>query len=359
VIAHSNRTWASRILVPAASALVLVAASAVPAQAHPVSRFKEVDLISDQVIPGVLQDQALVNPWGLAIGPTSPLWVANNGTNTAGIYAGGVDGAAVTKIPLTPTVPGAPTGQVFNDTTAFPVTGPGGTQPATFIFASEGGDITGWNRTATPAAAVLGQHVDGAIYKGLALVHTKFGPFLLATDFHNGRVDVFDANFNVVHLPRFFFHDPRLPNGYAPFGIAAIGDAVYVTYAKQDADHEDDVAGPGFGFVDKYTDFGLRVQRIASRGTLNAPWGLAVAPAAFGSFAGALLVGNFGDGRIGAFRGDHFVGQLRSANGKPIAIDGLWGLLPGTATAGGPRALWFSAGPAEESHGLVGEILPN
>jgi uncharacterized protein (TIGR03118 family) len=357
---HSNRSWARRALLPAASAVVLVAALAAPAAAHPShSRFAEVDLVSDQQLPGVLQDPNLVNAWGLALSPTSPLWVANNGTNTATIYAGGVNGAPVTKVPLTVSVPGgAPTGQAFNDTTAFQVTGSGGMAPATFLFVSEGGDITGWNRTATPTGAVLARHIPGAIYKGLAIVHTKFGPFLIAADFHNGRLDVFDGSFNPVHLPGVFFHDPRLPRGYAPFNVFALGDALYVSYAKQDADQEDEIAGAGFGFVDKYTNFGLRVQRIASRGPLNAPWGMAVAPAAFGDFAGALLVGNFGDGRISAYRGDHFVGQLRTGAGKPITIDGLWGLLPGTATAGGTGAVWFSAGPDDESHGLVGEILP-
>jgi uncharacterized protein (TIGR03118 family) len=337
-----------------------VAGLGVPAQAHPAhSRFAEVDLVSDQQIPGVFQDPNLVNAWGLALSPTSPLWVANNGTNTATIYAGGVDGAPVTKVPLTVAVPGgAPTGQAFNDTTAFRVTGSGGTAAATFLFVSEGGDITGWNRTATPEGAVLARHIPGAIFKGLAIVHTKVGPFLIAADFHNGRLDVFDGSFNPVHLPGIFFHDPRLPHGYAPFNVFASGDALYVSYAKQDAERSDEVAGAGLGFVDKYTNFGLRVQRIASHGTLNAPWGMAVAPAAFGEFAGALLVGNFGDGRISAYRGDDFIGQLRTAAGRPITIDGLWGLLPGTAATGGTRALWFSAGPDDESHGLVGEILP-
>src|SRR5690348_1495441 len=357
---QSNRSWARRALLPAASTLMLVGALATPAQAHPAhTRFAEVDLVSDQKIPGVLQDTNLVNAWGLALSPTSPLWVANNGTNTATIYVGGVNGAAVTKVPLTVSVPGgAPTGQAFNDTTSFQVTGSGGAAAATFLFVSEGGDITGWNRTATPEGAVLARHIPGAIFKGLAIVHTKFGPFLIAADFHNGRLDVFDGSFNPVHLPGFFFHDPRLPHGYAPFNVFATGDALYVSYAKQDAERTDEVAGAGLGFVDKYTNFGLRVQRIASRGPLNAPWGMAVAPDAFGEFTGALLVGNFGDGRISAYRGDHFIGQLRTAAGKTIVIDGLWGLLPGTANTGGTRAVWFSAGPDDESHGLVGEILP-
>ena len=140
--------------------------------------------------------------------------------------------------------------------------------------------------------------------------------------------------------------------------MLAVGDQVYVTYAKQDPAKEDEVAGAGLGFVDVYSTFGLARERIASRGTLNAPWGLAIAPASFGSFAGALLVGNFGDGRIGAFRNGQFLGALRDATGHRIQIDGLWALLPGTATTGGVGTLWFSAGPDDETHGLVGQLIP-
>jgi uncharacterized protein (TIGR03118 family) len=252
---------------------------------------------------------------------------------------------------------GAPTGEVFNDTTDFVVSGPGGSAAANFIFASEGGDITAWSNTASGTNAALVRHVPGAIFKGLALVHTRKGPLLLATDFHNGRIDAFDGKFQPVRLPKGAFRDPHLPNGYAPFNIVPDGDKVLVTYAKQDADREDDVAGPGFGFVDRYSDFGRDVNRVASRGTLNAPWGLAIAPAGFGKLGGDLLVGNFGDGRINVFEHDHFIGQLRDAHNQCITIDGLWALLPGTATTGGVNTLWFSSGPDEEANGLVGQLV--
>jgi uncharacterized protein (TIGR03118 family) len=318
-------------------------------------RFAETDLISDHAGGAPLVDPNLVNPWGLAFSPTGPLWVANNATATAGVYRGGVNGAAVTSLFSVNVPSDGPTGQVFNDdATHFMVTGPGGTGAAAFIYDTEGGDIVGWNNTASHTNAFVVAHVDGAIYKGLALVKTQFGPFLLAADFHHGRIDVFDGNFHRVPLPGRFFHDPRLPRGYSPFNVFVNGDTVYVAYAKQSANMVDEVAGRGLGIVDRYTNFGLTVHRVASHGTLNVPWGMAIAPASFGGLAGTLLVGNFGDGRISAFSGSHFVGLLRRADGHPIVIDGLWALLPGTASSGGVDNVWFSAGPNSEAQGLVG-----
>ncbi len=344
---------------------LLVPLGATPANAdddRSAPRFTQVNQVSDDPAehPNVLDANA-VNSWGLALGPTSPVWVANNGTNTATLYPGGVGGTPVKPSPFVVTIPGgAPTGQAFNGSaTDFVVTGPGGgSGGAVFIFASEGGDITGWNRSADPTHAILAAHVDGAVYKGLALWQTPFGPLLLAADFANGRIDVFDRTFHRLTLPQQFFNDPRLPKGYAPFNVMVNGDAVYVSYAKQQAGSTDEQAGPGLGIVDKFTDLGLTVRRIASHGTLNAPWGLAIAPASFGRFAGALLVGDFGDGRINVYGGDDFLGQLRGTDGRRISIDGLWALLPGTAASGGVGTLWFSAGPADESHGLVGQLIP-
>ncbi len=326
----------------------------------PAPRFRQVNQVSDQMMVANIQDKDAVNSWGLALSPTSPLWVANNGTNTATIYSGGVGGAAVTKAGLTVTIDGgAPTGQVFNDTSEFVLTNASKVSgPALFIFDSEGGDITAWNRTVTGTTAPVVRHVDGAVFKGLALWHSGLGPVLLAADFANGRIVAFDGSFNQVTLPDFVFNDPRLPKGYSPFDIMTVGDAVYVTYAKQVAGSEDEAHGPGLGIVDRFTHLGTDVKRIATHGALNAPWGLAIAPASFGKFAGDLLVGNFGDGRINVYRGDDFQGQLRGTDNKPITIEGLWGLLPGTATTGGNDALWFSAGPNDENDGLVGQLIP-
>jgi uncharacterized protein (TIGR03118 family) len=176
---------------------------------------------------------------------------------------------------------------------------PLGPRPAVFIFDSQAGDITGWN-PANGATAVVAAHSDDAIYTGLALLQTPSGPFLLAADFRHARIDVFDATWQPVNLGS-AFTDPDLPAGYAPFNVQVLGGAVYVAYALQGEGGEEEVAGHTLGFVDKYTDFGQTVQRIASRGNLNAPWGLAIAPGRFGKYAGALLVGNFGDGKIGAY----------------------------------------------------------
>jgi uncharacterized protein (TIGR03118 family) len=344
------------------AAVLLVLGVAVPASAHngPPPRITETDQVSDQAGKAKVTDPSLVNAWGLALSPTSPLWVANNGTDTATLYAGGLGGAAVTKAGLTVNVAGNPTGQVFNGGTDFVVTGSGGgSGPARFIFDTESGDILGWNPTANPNTALLGAHVDGAVFKGLAIDNTTFGSFLLAADFHHGTIDVFDGKFRQIPLPpETFFHDPKLPKGYAPFDVMVSGDKVYVSYAKQDQVAHDEIDGAGLGFVDVYTNFGVTVHRLASRGSLNAPWGMAFAPDSWGTLAGDLLVGNFGDGRINAFNGDDFDGQLRGADGKPLDIDGLWSLLPGTANTGGVGTIWFSAGPDGEMHGLLGQLTP-
>ena len=345
------------VIAVGAAVSLLVSPSAV--QAHASTAFVETDLVSDQAGLATITDANLVNAWGLTLSPTSPLWVANNGTNTSTLYSGGNATTPIAKVGLTVEIPGgAPTGVMFNPTTQFAVTGPGGSGVARFLFVSEGGDVLGWNPTAGGTQAIVAAHVDGAVYKGMALWTNPFGTFLLAADFANGRVDVFDGSFNRLTLPAGFFHDPRLPNGYAPFNVFTVEDKVFVTYAKQQAGSDDEQAGRGLGIVDEYSDLGLTARRVASHGTLNAPWGMAFAPASFGRLAGALLVGNFGDGRIGAYRGHHFLGLLRDPVGKPIQIDGLWALLPGTANTGGVDSLWFSAGPDDEEHGLVGQIGP-
>ena len=342
----------------AAVALMLVAGS--PAQAGPpATRVTEIDQVSDQPGHAKLTDPDVVNAWGLALGPTTPLWVANNGTSTATVYTGGLGGATVGKAGLTVVNDSdGVTGQVFNGSADFMVTTPQGSGPARFMFDSESGDITAWAAAATGTHAIVVAHVDGAVFKGLALWQTPLGTFLLATDFAHGRIDVFDRTFRQVDLAGELFKDPRLPIGYAPFNIMTNGDAVTVTYAKQQAGSTDEQAGPGLGIVNVYRHVGTTVTRIASHGALNAPWGLAVAPPGFGPFTGALLVGNFGDGRISAFRGDHFIGQLRNTGNRPVKIDGLWALLPGTATTGGAGTLWFSAGPNDEQNGLVGQLIP-
>lgn len=264
-------------------------------------------------------------------------------------------------------VAGAPTGTVFNGGTGFVVTHDGEPGPSVFLFAGENGTIHGWNPAVPPPAPstkafkVVDRSGEGAIYKGLAIATTATGGRLYATDLHNARVDVFDENFGLVSVPG-AFEDPNTPAGYAPFGIQAIGDAIFVTYAKQDADAEDDVAGAGFGFVDMYSLGGQLLEHVASHGVLDAPWGLAMAPEGFGQFGGDLLVGNFGDGTINVF--DHesdgdfeFDGTLQRRNGNVMSIQGLWALQFRNGDVAGPTdTLFFTAGPNDERHGLFGKI---
>ncbi|MGH8859627.1 MAG: TIGR03118 family protein, partial [Jatrophihabitantaceae bacterium] len=289
--------------------------------------------------------------------PDTPVWVSDNGADVATLYHGAVGSTPVSAVPLVVSTPGgAPTGQAFNDTTGFRV--PGTTSPALFVFAGENGDLSAWNQSVSPpTSAVLVSHVNGAVYKGLALVHSPFGPLVLATDFHHNRVDVFDSSFRRLDVG-LLFRDRHLPRGYAPFGIAAIGDHIVVTYARQNDARHDDVSGRGHGFVDVFTTYGAFVRRLVSRDDLNSPWGLTLAPPSFGRLAGDLLVGNFGDGRINAYdaRTGAEAGVLRDAHHRPIVIDGLWGLLVGDPSAGGTDAVWFSAGPDGEAHGLLGVL---
>jgi uncharacterized protein (TIGR03118 family) len=334
---------------------------AVPASAGAAAptTFRRINLVSDQPGHAQITDPNLVNAWGMSHGPNTPLWVSDNGADVSTLYRGATPGTAVSPVPLVVSVPGgAPTGQVFNDTSGFEVPGTG--QPALFMFATETGVISAWNQavpTATSAVKVASVH--NAVFKGLALVHSQFGPLLLATDFHHNRVDVFNSHFRLLHVAR-LFHDKRLPAHYAPFNVAQIRDHVFITYARQDADRHDDVAGAGHGFIDEYTRYGALIRRFAGRGALDSPWGMVVAPATFGSFAGRLLVGNFGNGRIHAYslRSGREVGTLQNGRHHPIVIDGLWGLIRGDATAGGADSVWFSAGPDNEAHGLLGLLQP-
>jgi uncharacterized protein (TIGR03118 family) len=350
--------------VAAALALPLVAAPGVAAAGinhlPAAPAFQQVNLVADVAGVAPVTDPNLVNPWGLALSPTSPLWVANNGTDTSTLYAGGAGGTPPTIPALVVAAAGAPTGQAFNGGTQFVVTGPSGSGPARFLFVNENGDLLAWNPTAAPTTALVVSHVDGALYRGLTIGSNEFGSFLLAADFHNKRIDVFDSLFRRSNLPAPAFTDPRLPRDYSPFNVEFLGGHAYVAYAKLGPDGETEVAGRGNGFVSQFDRFGRFERRIASRGTLNTPWGLEIAPASFGSLSGDLLVGNFGDGRIGAYdpATGRFRGLLRTAAGSVIVIDGLWDLLRGTANSGGADAVWFSAGPNDEQNGLLGLIRP-
>lgn len=316
-------------------------------------------LVSDSSdTPAAATDASLVNGWGLSAGPTTPWWAANNGSNSSTLYSG-----TGTKAALTVSVAGAPTGTVFNgNANDFVISQNGKSGAARFLFSTEGGTVLGWSPTVNGTAAVVGadRSSAGAIYKGLAVANDR----LYATDFHNGQIDVFDAAFKLVTTSG-GFKDAKVAKGFAPFGIQALGGNIFVTYAKQDAAKKDDVPLPGQAYVDEFTPDGRLVARIVNSGKknapLNAPWGLALAPAGFSVFGGDLLVGNFGNGRISAYtqRGSGWVykGQLKLAAGAPIEIDGLWAIAFGNGSAAGPTdTLYFLSGPSGEKHGLYGSI---
>jgi len=344
------------VLVTAAIAATVLAAAGSAAGPDIYTVYK---VISDgSAVQATASDKSLVNGWGLSAGPTTPWWTSNNGSNTSTLYNG-----VGAKQALTVAVPGGPTGTVFNgDSTAFVVSAGGKSGAARFLFATEGGQILGWSPGVITTQAVVGadHSSGGAIYKGLAIADGK----LFATDFHNGRVDVFDKTFALV--PNSGFSDPKIATGYAPFGIQALGGNIFVTYAKQDAAAKDDVPTPGGGFVDEYTPAGALVARVAVAGKknapLNSPWGLAMAPTDWGSFGGDLLVGNFGNGRISAYldRGAGkwvYKGQLKHADGTPIELEGLWAIAFGNGAAAGPKDwLYYLSGPNDEANGLFGVI---
>ena len=342
-----------------AGAMLVTALLAAPAAAQ-AAGFRQTNLVSDKPGLAMLTDSNLVNPWGLAAGPTTPLWIADNGTDVSTIYPGAAHGMPISIAPLVVSIPGgAPTGTVFNPSTSFKVHVGSQNLPATFIFDSEAGMITAWPFTDPPGTSATAElSVPGAIFKGLALgfVHGR-GHLLYAADFHHNQIVVVNGQFHRVHLAG-GFRDRRLPHGYAPFNIQNIGGKLYVAYAKQDPAAEDEIAGAGLGFVDVYSRRGFLLHRVASRGGLNAPWGLVQAPGGFGRFGHALLVGNFGDGKINAYNihTGKWLGQLRRPNGHAVQIDGLWGLRFGNGVTGDPKSLLFSAGIDDEAHGLFGVI---
>ena len=316
-------------------------------------------LVSDGGATAPSTDASLVNGWGLSAGPTTPWWASDNGTSLSTLYNG-----AGAKTPLTVSVPGSPTGTVFNGSAKdFVVSQNGSSGAARFLFSTESGTILGWNPAVNGTLALVGpdRASVGAVYKGLAVANDR----LYATDFHNGRVDVFDSSFGPVALAG-GFADPKVPKGWAPFGIQAVNGNIFVAFAKQDSARKDNVSGGGLGYVDEFSPDGALVARVAKKGNkhgpLDAPWGLAMAPTGFGAFAGDLLVGNFGDGRISAYQERSagkwvYKGQLRTGDGKPLVVDGLWGIGFGNGAAAGPTtSLYFAAGPGDEKHGAYGVI---
>ena len=372
------RSLRSAVLLAAATGGLALAAPTV-ALASPVRhqppqqdlRLNQVNLASD--IPGMapVTDPDLKNPWGISLSPTSPLWISNQGTDSSTLYSLTPDSstaAKVTTVRVTmPDSVAGPSGQVANTGSGFVLSNGTVSAPAAFIFATLDGHIEAWSPLVDPHIGNAEDKVTvpGAGYTGLAIATTKLGDRLFAADFAKGTVDVFDSAFKQVKTAPWQFRDARLPRGYLPFNTQALNGDIFVTYDKADPATGREAVGPGLGVVDEFSTDGHLISRIASGGALNAPWGLAIAPSSWGSAAGSLLVGNFGDGRINILTkdGGHFAHQVKgqvqvASTGKPFAEPGLWGLLPGTAATGGTDALWFTAGINDEQNGLLGVLRP-
>lgn len=320
------------------------------------------NLVSD--IPGmaVTTDPNLVNPWGVSQTATSPFWVSNHDKGNTTLYngAGTRTNLVVTIPPASGTGSGVPTGQVPGNGANWPLPAPNG-KAASFIFATEDGTISAWNGSAgTTAVIVVNNSGSGAVYKGIASNPTGT-PMLYAANFSSGNVDVFDASFNPIAVSA-GFKDPTLPTGFAPFNIENLGGKLYVAYAKVSPDKIDDIPGAGNGFVDVFDTSGNLLQRIVSNGPLNAPWGIAIAPPNWGAFGGAMLVGNFGDGKINAFNltTGATLGTLQDASGNAIVNSGLWAILFGNGKTADANTLYIAANisPNGVSHGLFAAIAP-
>jgi len=319
--------------------------------------YEQVNLVSDRPGVALLQDTNLVNAWGVSFSSASPFWISDNGTGKSTLYSVTNDSLGaphISKLGLVVTIPGEgnPTGQVFNNV--------GGFNGDVFLFVSEDGTISGWRNALGTTAEVLTVRT-GAVYKGVALANSSNGPLLLAANFSEGTLDAYSTNSTLVRQ----FSDPLTPTGYAPFNVQSVGGMIFVTFAKQDADKEDDVQGRGHGFIDSFDPKTGTFHRFATGSDaggklkdINSPWGVALAPSTFGKHPNQLLVGNFGSGTIMTFDPDgKFRGLLQDKEGEPIVIEGLWALKFGNGgQAGVPDTLYFTAGPDDESHGLFGGL---
>jgi uncharacterized protein (TIGR03118 family) len=344
------------------------------------SRLADTALVSDKtgvVATTTTIDANLSNPWGVAIAPGLPFWIADNNSNDSTLYSGtgaiqtgsitGTNAGGIAIPASAAGVPANPTGQVYNGGGGFLIPTSAGQQSALFIFDGEGGTIAAW--AGASGAAAVTAYDDGvanganhAVYKGLALGTVNGTTFIYATDLHNNKVDVFDTHFTKPAAMQGKFVDPAMPSGFVPFGIVALHDQLYVSYTQQDAAMHDETTGAGLGYVDVFDFSGNLVNRFASAGALNAPWGMAIAPAGFGSLAGDLLVGNFGDGKINIFAPNGTalatsMGPLTVTNGGTITIPGLWSLVFGNGDADKPlTTLFYTAGFADQTDGVFGGI---
>jgi len=352
----------ARAVLGLALGLGLALAGATAAQAD-MGKYAQHNLVSDGFVAADHTDPHLINGWGVAFNPFGFVWVNAADGMVATLYDG--DGNVQSLVVSIPTpsasTGGNPTGIVYNGSSGFAVTANSLTGPSRFLFATEQGVIAAWapNVDGTHALRMIDHSGAGSSYKGLAISGDGNTQLIYATDFFNRRVEVFNSSFAQVNQGPGAFVDTGIPSNFAPFGIQAINGDIYVTYAKQNAEGDDEVAGPGLGFVSAFDPNGHFLRRVASRGRLNAPWGLALAPTGFGHARNQLLVGNFGDGHINVFNPVNGLsaGPLVDANSQPIEIEGLWGLAFGNGLVHQPvDTLFFAAGPGDEEHGLYGRI---
>jgi uncharacterized protein (TIGR03118 family) len=320
------------------------------------------NLVSDLATTASHTDTNLVNAWGIDHSPAGPWWVNANGTGFSRVYdANGVLVPSVNPvmIPAPGGGTGTPTGIAFNGSMDFQL---GPVMPALFLFVTEDGTVLGWNPMVDAHHAVIKvNNSPMAVYKGATLGQMAGHSVLYVANFRGGTVDVFDTNFHAVTLPSSAFHDANIPAGFAPFNVQNIDGSIFVTFAKQDAQKHDDMSGPGMGYVDQFTADGRLINRLEHGNWMNSPWGLVKAPGNFGKLSDRLLVGNFGSGQIAAFNPESgkFQSMLNDPTGKPLTIDGLWGLKFGNGTAAGAtNVLFFAAGIDAEAHGLFGTLTP-
>lgn len=342
--------------------------------------FTDTALVTDKaevVAVATTIDANLQNPWGIATATGLPFWITDNNSNLATLYSGtgtietqAVTGSADVGVSIPSSAAGLqanPTGQVHNGNGGFLIPTSKGQESALFIFDGEGGTIAAWAKDSGTTAITayddgVANGADHAVYKGLAIGTVNGAAYLYATDLHNNKVDVFDTDFAKPAAMQGKFLDPSIPTGFVPFGIAALNGQLYVTFAKQDTEKHDEITGAGFGYVDIFDFSGNLVNQFASGGVLNAPWGMAIAPAGFGSLEGDVLIGNFGDGMINIFTPNGTalatsVGQLLGSNGSPMAFPGLWSLVFGNGDSDKPfTTLFYTAGFADQTDGVFGGI---
>ena len=339
--------------------LGLVFSFGIMSAAAQTNSYQQTNLVSDMAGVANHTDTKLINPWGISFFPGQPFWISDNNSGYSTVYdATGATQLAPVLIPAPPgdASPATPTGTVINTTTSFVVGG----RPSLFLFDSEDGTISGWNGTGN-AILALDHSTMGAVYKGLALLTpSDTAPYLAAANFNSGSIETYTENFAPLATAG-GFTDPHLPAGYAPFNIQQVGNQVFVTYAVQNAAKHDPVNGAGNGVVDIYDLDGFFVKRFASNGPLNSPWGVVQASANFGAFSNDILIGNFGDGTINAFdpATGNFIGPLKDQTGAVITNGSLWALVFGAGGTGDPNTLYFTAGLANEGHGLFGAIAVN